>query len=446
MKKIALFFVAITCLFYFSCKKNSNNNEQEEADKANKSSFYKYSVSFPDQYRHASYFVGPKVVSKDVLFMFGGGPGNINNDYHLLSGFKSDSTFLFIKKIELESGAIIDMVPDGNGGIVVYGNRKPSFYQHYPFVARFNANGELLWSKSFMDTQYDLQNVSQGVFYERSLSQVVANKLALFGGSSTLLLDLDGNLIWRAVTNGYAGYLDDSGVTIFSEKSGNKAFVIKKLSYTGNLLWAKSASGETNAAMAFGRPLMLNNNTVLLPYIHKTVITRNPSYGMLNLSKDGTIISNKQYSPAAMNISVETRPYEIYRKADGKIWMHVASVRYEGVGNYSPYEGGFYLNEDGTVDVSGFYYGESSSFALSNNQVIGFGRDGRTINTGYIGSACAKKNVPNVGVAISNSGLNFGSFISFNESVILAPVTVSNFQITVSNHKKFDISKPTICQ
>ena len=446
MNKLISLLGILMVTLSLSCKKGNTATEQEEAEKAKKNSFYTYSVSFPNQYRFVNYFDGPKAFSNNILFMSGSGPGDNGNAYGLLSAFKSDSTFLFVKKIELESGEIIDMVADGSGGIVVYGNRRPNFYEHYPFVARFNASGELLWSKSFFDTQYTLQNVSQGIFYERALSNIVNNQVALFAGSSTLLLDLNGNLKWRAVTNGYAGYLDDSGITIFSERTGNKAFVIKKLDYSGKLLWAKSASAETNAAMSFSDPLILQNHTILLPYIHKTIATRIPSYGMLNLSKDGTIISNKQYNPAQMNINVETRPYELQRKADGKIWMHVASVKYEGAGDYTPYEGGFYLNEDGTTDVSGFYYGDSQSFPLDGNQVIGFGRDGTSIRTGNAASLCARKNAQNPGVAILNSGLNFGNFTNFNESVIIAPVTVANFSITVSNHKKFDIGKPTFCE
>lgn len=419
----------IVALAAIGCKKSASEPEGGTSGSGKitpqvKMAEYTYTIGTELTASNRNSFQGKKLATKDMLYMIGN-YGTANS--MLMLGFKPDTSIAFTKKLVFPrpSSFVDNIVSDGSGGFIIAGR----YDRGYPFVARLNASGAVLWSKTITDTKNSIYSSGTDMFVIPGLSEVNNGKFAIFFTADIILFDTDGKVMWRAGTNRTSrGVVTSDGVIAFGQKSGDTRFTIKKLDMSGKLLWSKAAEKAPNSAMAFGNPIVLADQSILLSYVHKSTINAASNYGLFNITPDGNIKSNKLYLAAPIQPDRDNRPSELHRKSDGKIWFHFPGRKYLSGGQSDPLEVGFNLNEDGTVDGSGFFQGENSSFGFENNKVISF-NDTR-VTVGSLTASCASNGNK---VNIQDAFLDFGVMKTFIEPLTAETYTVADYPFEVSD-------------
>jgi hypothetical protein len=383
--KFLLFFL-LPALVFMGCKKSIPDPEDPSGGTGgakHKMVKYNYSVGTILNNSSSVEFNGKKFMQKDVLYMIGG--YGADNSL-LMMGYETDTSIVFAKKLNFPQNIphIDNMISDGSGGFIIAGR----YERGYPFVARISTAGELLWSKKITDTKNRIYSTGTDMYVIPGLSEVKNQRFALFFNSDIILFDTDGEVKWRVkTTRAYRGVIMEDGIIAFGQRSGDTRFTIRKLDMDGKLLWSKHAEKAPNSAMAFGSPLVLRDNSILLSYVHKSTIDASANYGLFNITPDGHIKSNKLYLAAPIHPSYTNRPAELHRKSDDKIWFHFPGRKYVGAGVADPLEVGFNLNEDGTVDKSGFFQGINSSFGFANNKVLSIHQG--NVTDGSLSASCS---------------------------------------------------------
>lgn len=443
MKNLKIQFAAMILLVccISACKKNTTDPGETPTNPGNptlkvKMAEYNFTIGTTLTFSNQGSFRGVNLVDKDVLYRLGG----VGTNSLLMVGFKPDTSIVFAKKFNFPQSPpnVDNMISDGNGGFIISGR----YNQGYPFLARINSSGAFVWSKKITDTKNSIYSSGTDMFVLPGLSEVKNQRFALFFNDDIILLDLDGVVRWRAGTNRtYRGVLTDEGLIAFGQRSGDTRFTIKKLDMNGKLLWSKSAENGANAAMAFGKPLVLSDKSILLSYVHKSTINAVSNYGLFNISPDGNIKSNKLYLAAPIQPDRDNRPAELHRKSDNKIWFHFPGRKYLSAGQSEPLEVGFNLNEDGTVDESGFFQGENSSFGFANNKVISI-HEGRVLD-GSLSSSCSSTGNK---VNLQEAFLSFGEMKTFTEQLSTETFTTADYPFTIEDAGAIKINVIKRCQ
>jgi hypothetical protein len=428
VRSLAIILMTLS-MSQLGCKKGSNSDETLSPEpKAQvpevKMAKYTYTIGTELTATNRNSFQGKSLVDKDILYMV----GTYGTDRALLMiGYKADTSIVMAKKFTFpRSTSFVDnVISDGAGGFIIAGR----YDRGYLFVARLNAAGVLQWSKTVTDTKNSIYTAGTDMYVVPGISEVKDGKFAIFYNEDILLFDTGGTVMWRVGTHKtYRGVLTGDGVLAFGQRSGDNRLTIKKLDMQGKLLWSRAAANAPNANMAFGKPLVLADRTILLSYLHKSLITAESNYGLLNITEDGSIRSDKLYLAAPIQPDRDNRPAEMHRKSDGKIWFHFPGRRYLMAGQSEALEVGFNLNENGTVDESGFFQGKSTSFGFANNKVISINESEVTV--GSLAGTCAS---PGNKVNVQDAFLKFGAMNIFIEVSSVETFSVNDYPFEITD-------------
>jgi hypothetical protein len=159
------------------------------------------------------------------------------------------------------SEGFAEVVPTDDGGYIAVGSHQNSQAKDEPnvFVVRTDANGKLLWQKSFGRTPFkpdsgsDLIPTGDGGYLIAGRSTTAQDENAYI-----IKIDANGNLLWDKVYGGSAGEnaasikaTGDGGYIFLGSTSSYKSggtgdydFYLVKIDAAGNVIWEKNYGGS----------------------------------------------------------------------------------------------------------------------------------------------------------------------------------------------------------
>ena len=189
-------------------------------------------------------------------------------------------------------------------GSIPLTNADTSGYTSDIFVAKYDANGNVLWAKSFGGMNYDeatsvAVDASENIYITGRFSSPTltfgSTTLTNVGSSDIFVVkyDANGNVIWAKSAGGtsndkaYSVAVDVSGNSYLTgffwsttlnfgtttlTNSGRTDIFLAKYDMNGNVLWAKSA-GETNYDEAYSVAADASGNSYIAGYFYSKTLT-----------------------------------------------------------------------------------------------------------------------------------------------------------------------------
>ncbi len=176
------------------------------------------------------------------------------------------------------------------------------------FIAKYDANGNLVWAKSVGGTNNDYgSSIATDAIGNTYLTGAFQSPVITFGamtltnnGAYNIFIvkyDTNGNVVWAKSAG---GTYDNSGKSIVTDAAGNTTITgyfssptitfgattltngvifgdpdifIAKYDTNGNVLWAKSASGNNDFAEGYSISNDASGNTIITGFFSSTIIT-----------------------------------------------------------------------------------------------------------------------------------------------------------------------------
>jgi hypothetical protein len=196
-------------------------------------------------------------------------------------------------------GAFEGTLNFGDGDLICSGERDL-------FLAKFDASGQLMWSKKFGDA-FDQSFLNIATFMDGSIALIgyfegsvdLGGKAHTSAGANDTFvakLDADGNYLWSAqfgdpdkdqrgsgvvidktgtliVSGRFEGFMDVGGTTLFS-KGSNDLFVAKLSGNDGTVIWAKAwGSTDSTGNESVSRVAPLDTGELLVTGVFDTTFT-----------------------------------------------------------------------------------------------------------------------------------------------------------------------------
>ena len=187
---------------------------------------------------------------------------------------KTDSlgTVLWGKTVTGTTFAILEetkVLPDS--GFISVGEIADTNMSNHLFIVRWNANGGMLWTKTFSTTDdlfgYDIALSPTGGFFVAALCNAVTKQMYI------VHLNEFGDTLWTRHSSDTINFTpydivatDDGGVVIASESgplSGVYKMNLVKLDSTGNLVWSKNYGSQIYNSVTYALESTADNGFIL---------------------------------------------------------------------------------------------------------------------------------------------------------------------------------------
>lgn len=245
----------------------------------------------------------------------------------------------------------------GNGEFFIVGQtaHPGGNFEEDPFVAKFDANGNRIWSKTYGDTTFQSEHFNDAV------EDPGTGNLYMTGRMQAQILavktDANGNTKWArqyGIGEGYKLAMLPNGNLIIVGENGGTGRIIA-IDTTGTPVWNKKF--DTNFSMTI-RDVIPNSDGILV-----VGVTNQPSSGddafLMQLDQNGNILWKKRYGNNATNqanelVQVDDTTVAIvgmYNQAgnqNGYSWIAEVNTAEEGDTLFNH----FYQAKNGGVDLS----------------------------------------------------------------------------------------------
>jgi ribosomal protein S11 len=212
-------------------------------------------------------------------------------------------TFAKIYYMGIDNDFASSVQQTSDGGYIVAGFTD-SFGSRYIFLIKTDANGNIIWAKTYVGTYeaaYSVQQTSDGGY-------IVAGTTWPFGGVSDIFIiktDANGNIIWAKTYGGtsydYAssvqqtsdgGYIVAGATTSFG--AGSWDIFLIKTDANGNIIWAKTYGG-TYSDFAFSVQQTSDGGYIVVGYTYSFSAGYSNDIFFIKTDANGNIISAKTY-------------------------------------------------------------------------------------------------------------------------------------------------------